>query len=98
MEERTMSKKVEPINYPEEKLLLLPENLARACHNELKREEKRYGKVLYDKFGVWKRQHPEHPLANRNFPNGEYVQVISAFWNYFDKKYPDNTNTIKLDV
>ena len=93
-----MSKKVEPINYPEEEVWKFAETQVNAAHNELVREERREKKSLYDKFGNWKRQHPEHPLASRNFPNDEYVQVISAFWNYFDKKYPDKSKIAELDL
>ena len=47
-------------------------------------EEQTAGQRLYEKFGEWKKEHPKNPIAKKNYPDDEYLQVISAFRGYFD--------------
>ena len=47
-------------------------------------EEQTAGQRLYDKFGEWKKEHPKNQIAKKNYPDGEYLQIISAFKAYFD--------------
>lgn len=57
-----------------------------AAHGALALAEKTEGRKLYDTFGEWRKEHPNHPAAKKNYPDNEYLQVISAFKAYFDKK------------
>ena len=47
-------------------------------------EEQTAGQRLYEKFGEWKKEHPKNPIAKKNYPDDEYLQIISAFKAYFD--------------
>lgn len=43
--------------------------------------------VYHETFGEWKRENPRHRLANKNYPKNEFVEVISAYINYFNELY-----------
>ena len=91
MEERTMSKtKIEPKNYTEWELNEYAERFTIAAHNALAQEERRVGKRCFETFGEWKQNNPTHSMAKKNYPKDEYLAVISAHKNYFDKVYDDD--------
>jgi hypothetical protein len=69
----------------------------RAEHTALERHELQVGERLYDKFGEWKAANPNHPIAKKNYPAGEYVQVIAAFRKYFDEQQAA-ANVVELDI
>ena len=53
--------------------------------NEEIKYKKKHGE-LYDTFGEWKKKNPNNPIAKRNYPDNEYLQVISAYRAYFDSR------------
>lgn len=69
----------------------------RAEHTALERHERQAGERLYDKFGEWKAANPNHPIAKKNYPAEEYVQVIAAFRKYFDEQQAA-ANVVELDI
>ena len=82
-----MSKaKIEPKIYTEQALRQIMEGYIRARHNELARHEQQCKKRFYETFGEWKKRNSQHKLATMNYPEDEYVMVISDFKNYFDKR------------
>lgn len=82
-----MSKKtIEPKIYTEWELNTRVEQMITAAHNELAHNERANGKRYYETFGEWKKANPNNPVAKKNYPNDEYVMVISAFKTYFDKR------------
>lgn len=83
-----MSKKtIEPKVYEDWVLYDALERCVISAHNELAQEERRQKKRMFGVFGEWKKENPTHSLAKMNYPNDEYIMVISAYKNYFDKKY-----------
>lgn len=77
-------KKIEAIAYTYDDVLAKAKTLVNAAHNELARDEKLHNKRFYETFGEWKKENPLHPLASKNYPEDEYVMVISAYKKYFD--------------
>lgn len=58
----------------------------RSDHNFLKAQENKTG-YKYETFGAWRRANPDKPAASKNYPDDEYLLVIRAYRDYFDKKY-----------
>lgn len=90
MEENKMKKTAEPRSYSQEELLTYAESYVRAAHNSCAREEQRYGEKLYTTFGEWKKKNPDSPIAKKNYPENEFVEVIAAYKSYFDKRYAED--------
>lgn len=84
-----MAKEKYTPDYPFEYVEQTVGKLVRASHRALMTEEikqkKKHGE-LYDLFGEWKKKNPNNPIAKRNYPDNEYLQVISAFRAYFDSR------------
>ena len=53
-------------------------------HCRIWMEEQTAGQRIYEKFGEWKKKHPKNPIAKKNYPDNEYLQIITAFKSYFD--------------
>lgn len=84
-----MSKEKITVDYPFEYVENVVGKLVRASHRALMNEEIKYKKKhgeLYDTFGQWKKQNPNNPIAKMNYPDNEYLQVISTFKAYFNSK------------
>ena len=77
-------KNIEAKVYTYDEVLAKVKTLARAAHNELASEERRLGMRYFETFGEWKKQNPLNPMASKNYPEDEYVQVISTYKKYFD--------------
>lgn len=75
----TMKMKVEPKTYTKQEVLKYAEGYVAAYHRQLERDM-----FYHQTFGEWKKENPTHPLAIKNYPEEEYVQVISAYKKYFD--------------
>lgn len=76
-------------DYPVEYVENVVGKLIRASHRALMTEEIRLNKKhgeLYDTFGQWKKQNPNNPIAKMDYPDNEYLQVISAYRAYFDSR------------
>lgn len=90
-----MSKtKIEPKTYTQWKLNEYAEKLITVAHNSLVMEEKRVGKRCYETFGEWKATHSNHPVAKVNYPEDEYVIVISTYKSYFNKFAADDDELV----
>lgn len=84
-----MTKEKKTPDYPVEYVENVVGKLIRASHRALMTEEIRLNKKhgeLYDTFGQWKKKNPNNPIAKMNYPDNEYLQVISAFRAYFDSR------------
>lgn len=84
-----MTKEKKTPDYPVEYVENVVGKLIRASHRALMNEEIRLNKKhgeLYDTFGQWKKQNPNNPIAKMNYPDNEYLQVISAYRAYFDSR------------
>lgn len=84
-----MTKEKIIVDYPFEYVESVVGKLIRASHRALMTEEIRLNKKhgeLYDTFGQWKKQNPNNPIAKMNYPDNEYLQVISAYRAYFDSR------------
>lgn len=84
-----MTKEKKTPDYPVEYVENVVGKLIRASHRALMAEEIRLNKKhgeLYDTFGQWKKQNPNNPIAKMNYPDNEYLQVISAYRAYFDSR------------
>lgn len=80
-----MSRKViEPKNYEQWEVLEHTKKLVQVSHEIFANQEKAKGQRLYDTFGEWKKENPNHPIAKKNYPDNEYLQVISNYRQYFD--------------
>ena len=77
-------KNIEVVAYTYDQVLTKVKTLVRAAHNELARDEKLHKKRFYETFGEWKKQNQLSPIASKNYPEDEYVIVISAYKKYFD--------------
>lgn len=89
-----MSKKKIP-EYSIEQVERYIETAIRNEHFYLQMVEQRFGQRSYDTFGEWKKENPNHPLAKMNYPDYEYLNVISAFKVYFDRVC---ANSDELDI
>lgn len=82
-----MSKEKITVDYPFEYVENVVGKLVKASHRALMNEEIKLNKKhLYDTFGQWKKQNPNNPIAKMNYPDNEYLQVISAYKAYFDSR------------
>lgn len=84
-----MTKEKKTPDYPVEYVENVVGKLIRASHRALMNEEIRLNKKhgeLYDTFGQWKKENPNNPIAKMNYPDNEYLQVISAYRAYFDSR------------
>lgn len=84
-----MTKEKKTPDYPFEYVESVVGKLIRASHRALMTEEIRLNKKhgeLYDTFGQWKKQNPNNPIAKMDYPDNEYLQVISAYRAYFDSR------------
>lgn len=87
-----MKKTIEPRHYSQEELLTYAESYVRAAHNSCVREEQRCGEKLYTTFGEWKKKNPDSPIAKKNYPENEFVEVIAAYKSYFDNRYAEKVS------
>ena len=87
-----MSKKkiLEPVNYTEAEVMQNLGDWVKATHNYYKSCEKSHG-IYHETFGVWKQRNPYHPIAQKKFPDDEYIMLINQYYNYFDNVYGDNS-------
>ena len=76
--------KVVPIEYSNEYVKRHIQKVISNEHWRIWMEEQTAGQRVYEKFGEWKKEHPKHPVAKKNYPDDEYLQIISAFKGYFD--------------
>lgn len=76
---------IERKQYTEWEIMEQVAGLVRAYHADLERDEKRYGRRCYETFGEWKKLNQSNPVAKKNYPDNEYLLVISAYKKYFDK-------------
>lgn len=84
-----MTKEKKTPDYPFEYVENVVGKLVKASHRALMNEEIRLNKKqgeLYDTFGQWKKENPNNPIAKMNYPDNEYLQVISAYKAYFDSR------------
>lgn len=77
-------KDLTPVEYSKEEILNYAKQMVQAAHKILEEQERKYGRQLYETFGQWKKEHPTYPIAKKNYPDEEYVQVIASYKNYFD--------------
>ena len=89
MEDNKMKKLIEPKVYTQEELLAYVKNYIQAVHNIFAKEEQRYGKRIYTTFGEWKKKNPKNPVAKKNYPEDEYIEVIAEYKTYFNKMYAE---------
>lgn len=91
-----MSKvKVELKSYEPGEVYKYTKSFIREYHNTLALHEKNTKRKQYDKFGEWKLQNPNNPMAKINYPDEEYVLVISAYKKFFDNTY--NSKIAEID-
>jgi hypothetical protein len=77
-------KKIEPKIYTQADAIKIAEGLIRVDHARLAAVEKKDGKRYFETFGEWRKANPLNPVASKNYPEDEYVMVISAHIKYFD--------------
>lgn len=79
-------KTIELKAYAQEDIEKVTESYVRAAHNQYLREEQRHGEKIYPTFGEWKKKNPNNPIAKKNYPEEEFIQVIAAYHTYFNNK------------
>lgn len=96
-----MSKNIEPRQYTQWEVEEQVAGLVAAYHKTLAFTEKTFNKRFYEKFGEWKKLNPNNPVAKKNYPDNEYVLVISAYKKYFDmlaERATQDATTYELDL
>lgn len=89
-------KNMTPVECSKERAMEYVGQMVNQTHNFFKMAEKRYG-AYHETFGAWKLRNPYHPLAKKNYPNDEYVEVISQWFNYFEDIYAEK-DYVSLDI
>ncbi len=79
-----MKKIIEPKEYTKEEILRITEKYVRTTHDFYQKMN-----CGFETFGEWKKKNPTHRLANRNYPDDEYVIIISNYFKYFEEKYAE---------
>ena len=67
-----------------------------ATHNYYKGLEQRDKGFHFETFGEWKKVNPNHKIANKLFPDDEYILIINQWFKYFDQVY--NEDIVILDI
>lgn len=81
--------------YTQEDIFRKIEPLVKATHNYFAGMNKNH-KCQFETFGEWRKEHPTHRLANKNYPKNEYVIVISQYFEYFNARY--DKPEVKIEI